>query len=66
MHWASKLVHRKSGPVLLALIGSDTGETDMGRKWQELEGLIRSLQCSRRTRDFAESGQIQQLKRMSF
>lgn len=32
MHWASKLAHSKGGPVLLALVGSDTGGTDMGRK----------------------------------
>lgn len=37
------------------MIGSDTGGTDVGSKWQELEGLIRSLQCCRRTRDLAES-----------
>lgn len=34
---------------------SGTGGTDVGRKWQELEGLIRSPQCTRRTRNLAES-----------
>lgn len=55
MHWASKLAHSKGDPLLLALIVSDTGRTDVGRKWQELKGLIRSLQCTRRTRNLAES-----------
>ena len=55
MRWASKLADSKGGPVPLVLIGSDTGGTDVGRKWQELEGLIRSPQCTRRTRNLAES-----------
>lgn len=55
MHWASNLAHSKGHPVLLALIRPDIGGTDVGRKWQELEGLIRSPQCTRRTRNLTES-----------
>lgn len=47
--------HSKGGPVLLALIGSDTGGTDVGRKWWDLGGLRRSPQCTRRTRNSAVS-----------